>query len=141
MNILDIIFGPVASLVEKYVPSAADKEAFQLELEKLKQTTDLTQLAAQTDLSKAQLAVNQAEATTDAFRGGWRPFIGWICGVALAYDFLIQPLLSWASTAYWKVPVPPQLDLGTLIMVVSGMLGLGGMRSAERIQGVIPKGK
>jgi len=140
VNLLDVILGPVASIIEKYVPSAADKAAAQLEVLKLQQQDSFQQLDAQLKLAQAQTDINKAEATTDLFRGGWRPFVGWVCGIGLAYDFILQPLLSWGS-AIWHVPVPPQLDLGTLIPLLAGLLGLGTLRTTERIQGVIPKGK
>lgn len=142
MNVLDILLGPVTSLIEKYIPSAQDKAQAQLELIKLQQTADFQQLDAQLKLAQAQTDIDKTEATTDKFRGGWRPFIGWVCGVALAYDFIARPLLAWVTGLEWpKSPLPPELDLGTLIPLLAGILGLGTLRTTERINGVITKGK
>ncbi len=80
----------------------------------------------------AQLEVNKIEAANpNAWVSGWRPFVGWVCGGGLAFQFLIAPLLTWLS----GTQVPP-LDMGTLMTLLLGMLGLGGMRTAEKFKGV-----
>ena len=91
------------------------------------------------DMAKAQLAVDQAEASsTSLFKGGWRPFIGWVCGSGLVYEFLLRPLLPWfVSVIAAKTFAPmPDLDTGVLMNLVGGMLGLGAMRTYEKIAGV-----
>jgi hypothetical protein len=88
----------------------------------------------------AQLAVNTAEAASESlFVSGWRPFIGWVCGAAFAYSFLIQPFfafVSWATFAYSGEELPlstlPVLDLAMMMPVLMGMLGLGGLRTFEK---------
>ncbi len=80
--------------------------------------------------------INKVEAQhRSRFVAGWRPFIGWVCGSALAYNYLLHPLIVWAWTAWGDptVPVPPALSLGELMPVVLGMLGLGGYRMAEKM--------
>jgi len=143
MNILDVVLGPTfGKVIDKIFPDPALKQQAQLQLLQLHQAGEFKEIDAQLQINLAQSTTNTAEANSPSLlKGGWRPFIGWVCGVALLYDFLMQPLLSWASTAFWHCPIPPQLDIGTLITLVGGMLGLGGMRSAERINGVIPQGK
>lgn len=87
---------------------------------------------------ESQIAIhetNRAEAQHPSmFVAGWRPFIGWTCGFGLAYQFLAQPMLAWGS-GIWEIPVPPALDTGTLTTVLTGMLGLAGMRSFEAFKG------
>ena len=79
---------------------------------------------------KGQLAINQQEAAHKSlFVAGWRPFIGWICGFGLAYNVLINPILSTWFTM-------PPVDPGLLYPVLTGMLGLGAMRSWEKSRGV-----
>lgn len=108
-------------------------------------------LAAQTEVLKAQAelqgkildqvtaqtAVNQAEAASPKiFVAGWRPFIGWICGTGLGYDFVFRPIVN-GLVAIWRpalVPFQP-LDLSTLLPLLLGMLGLGTMRMYEKING------
>ena len=85
----------------------------------------------------AQAAINEKEAEhASIFVAGWRPGIGWICGAALAYHFVVQPLLVFA-VAVWApgMEPPPPLSLGELMPILLGLLGLGGMRTAERLSG------
>lgn len=96
------------------------------------------QLAAAVTLVQGQLAVNQAEATNPSiFVAGWRPFIGWVCGAALVYHYIARPMLPWLLALFGQpvVPIPP-LDMGDLITILLGMLGLGGLRTYEKKQGV-----
>jgi hypothetical protein len=81
-----------------------------------------------------QLAINQEEAKRESlFVSGWRPFIGWVCGSAFAYHFVLQPFLVFGlSAAGVELPALPDLDAATLMPVLLGMLGLGGMRSFEK---------
>ena len=87
---------------------------------------------------KMQAAVNAVEARhRSLFVAGWRPFIGWVCGVALAYQFLILPLISWIVTIAMDAPIyPPVVETGALYSVLLGMLGLGGLRTYEKAAGV-----
>lgn len=87
------------------------------------------------EINKAQLEVNKVEAGhTSIFVAGWRPFTGWVCSIALAYHFILQPLLTFVMYANGIEIVLPVFDMGTLTTVLLGMLGLGGMRSFEKIQ-------
>lgn len=85
-----------------------------------------------------QTEVNKIEAASDSlFKSGWRPFVGWVCGFALAYQFIARPLLSWVSL--WVAagaPTPPPLDMGDLLSILCGMLGLGYLRTTEKKHGV-----
>ena len=94
---------------------------------------------AQFQLQQAQIELNKVEAQQGTFRGGWRPFIGWVCGAALCYTFLLKPLLPWIlSIALAKtLPAMPSLDMGELLTLLGGMLGLGGFRMVERIKGKV----
>ncbi len=136
MNLVDIILGPVAGLIEKYVPSSADKAAAQLELLKLQQSSEFQALDAQVKIAQAQTDVNKAEASsTNVFIAGWRPAIGWVCGSGLAVQFLVGPLFTWIAALVGHPVAFPQLDMGTLLTLLAGMLGLGGLRTMEKLQG------
>lgn len=89
---------------------------------------------------KGQTDVNAVEAANASlFVSGWRPFIGWCCGVALAYQYVVTPIVMWlASMAHMTLPMPPKLD-DTLWQLVFAMLGLGGMRTYEKVMGVARK--
>ena len=83
----------------------------------------------------AQAEINKVEAaSSDPFRGGWRPAVGWVCVAGMGYTYLAAPLLTWASAAQgWATP--PTVDTFDLLIMLGGMLGFGGMRSFERIKG------
>jgi hypothetical protein len=85
-----------------------------------------------TQLLELQTKINEIEAThRTVFVAGWRPFIGWVCGVALAYNFVIRDLFIWALK---PEDVPPALQMEHLMTVLLGMLGLGGLRTYEKIK-------
>ena len=86
---------------------------------------------------KAQSDVNAVEAASaSVFVSGWRPFIGWTCGLALAYQFVLSPIFVWIGLcAGFHPPVPPKLD-DTLWQLVFAMLGMGGLRTLEKLKGV-----
>lgn len=135
MNLLGI--GTVIESVGKVASDliTTDKERIQLELEgrRIDQATDL-----------AQMEVNKVEAASSSvFVAGWRPAIGWIGAAAMAYQFVLYPLMVWAWTwaqAEGHVPAgvkpPPMLDTEALWVILSGMLGIAGMRTWEKGKGV-----
>lgn len=96
------------------------------------------QLAAAVALVQGQLAVNQSEAASPSvFVAGWRPFIGWVCGSALVFHYIIRPALPWVFTLFGKpMPPLPPLDMGDLLTILLGMLGLGSLRTFEKTKGV-----
>lgn len=83
------------------------------------------------ELVKVQSEINKMEAQhRSIFVAGWRPFIGWICGLALAYNFIIRDLIAWVSPDI----MPPAIQMDQLITILLGMLGLGGLRTFEKIK-------
>jgi hypothetical protein len=126
----------VGKIADKIWPDPTAKAAGLLELEKLRQTGELAQLAAETELAKGQLEINKIEAAnTNIFISGWRSFIGWVCGVAFAYHFIAQPLLVFmCAIGGYKVDLPV-FDMDALNTVLMGMLGLGGLRSFDKLKG------
>ena len=124
-------------LIDRLFPDPIQKAAAQLELVKLQQSGELAQLNADVTLSTAQAAINTEEAkSTNWFVSGWRPYIGWTCGTGLAFQFVVAPLATWGATLYGHPVVFPTLDMGTLVTLLFGMLGLGGMRTYEKLKGV-----
>tara|TARA_Y100000034_G_scaffold9926_1_gene10509 strand:+ start:1372 stop:1761 length:390 start_codon:yes stop_codon:yes gene_type:complete len=88
------------------------------------------EFAGELQLLVGQMEINKAEAAHKSiFVSGWRPFIGWVCGVGLLYNVLLSPILDVWFTM-------PEIDPGLLYPVLMGMLGLGGMRTAEKFKGV-----
>ena len=83
------------------------------------------------ELVKVQSEINKMEAQhRSIFVAGWRPFIGWICGLALAYNFIIRDLIAWVSPDI----MPPAIQMDQLITILLGLLGLGGLRTFEKIK-------
>jgi len=107
------------------------------ESEKAQMALLLAELQGEIDLAKWQQATNTAEASSSStFVAGWRPFIGWVCGSGLAMQFILFPLSTWVAQLFGKNVPMPNLDMGTLLTLLLGMLGLGGLRSYEKIKGV-----
>jgi len=96
------------------------------------------QMAAALALVQGQLEINKAEAASgSAFTSGWRPAIGWVCGAALAYTYLLYPLLIWAGVLWFPNIKPPVLgNDGMLYELLFGMLGMSGLRTFEKVKGV-----
>jgi len=95
----------------------------------------LAMLLADTQLAVAQTETNKIEAANESiFVCGWRPFIGWCCGLALAYHFILQPLLAFVFAAFNHPIVLPIFNMDALNTILMGMLGLGGMRTIEKLK-------
>lgn len=123
----------IAQLLDKVLPdpqAAADAKIRMLELA---QQGDLALLQAETQRAQGQIEVNKIEAQTDLFRGGWRPATGWCCVAGLSYQFILQPVLPWiVALCGAQVPPLPAIDNETLLVLLTGMLGLGGLRTFEK---------
>jgi holin (3TMs family) len=104
---------------------------------KLNQELSLALLNGELQPVLAQLAVNAKEAEHDSvFVAGWRPFVGWVCGGAFAYTFILQPFMVFTTVLFkWQAPPLPVLDMMPMLTVLGGMLGLGAMRSYEKVKG------
>lgn len=135
--IIDNVFNVGMKLIERFFPDPAAADAAKLELLRMQQAGELAQLSADTELAKGQLAVNQVEAANASLLvSGWRPFIGWCCGAAFAYKFVLAPAAAFALTAMGHPITLPVLDFTEMSTVLLGMLGLGAMRTTEKIKGV-----
>jgi hypothetical protein len=126
----------IGGVLEKVLPDPQAAADAKVKLLDLAQKGELAVLDAETKLALGQIEVNKTEAGTDMFRGGWRPATGWACVFGLIYQFLVQPLLPWLVTVLGgSVPPLPPIDNETLMVLLTGMLGLGGLRTFERIKG------
>lgn len=119
----------------KVDPNLAAQHA--ADLAKIQTDYETAVLNAASQQAIAQAATNTAEAgSKNFFVAGWRPWIGWVCGAGLATQFIIGPFATWIASLA-KHPIQfPSLDMGTLLTLLLGMLGLGGMRTYEKVQGV-----
>ena len=127
----------IGSVLEKVLPDPQAQADAKIKLLELAQKGDLAVLDAETKMALGQIEVNKTEAGTDMFRGGWRPATGWACVFGLVYQFIVQPILPWAVSMFGgSVPPLPPIDNETLMVLLTGMLGLGGMRSWEKAKGI-----
>lgn len=111
---------------------------FPNEDERRKAEADFLKMAMDGELKQviAQLQINAVEAAHPSiFVAGWRPFFGWAGGIGFIYSVMLQPLLAWYS-AIRGWPVPPTLNIDLLWVVITGMLGIGGMRTWEKNKGL-----
>lgn len=131
MGILNDLISPVSDLLTKVVPDTNQRAQLAHEI------ATMAENHAQ-EIALAQIAVNKAEAASGSvFVGGWRPFVGWTCGIALAYHFVGQPVILFAAAMLgFDLPTLPEFDMASLLTVLMGMLGLGGLRTFEKFKGV-----
>ena len=127
---LGSLVGPVTGLLDKFIE---DKDV------KNKLAHDLSTMAERhaQELAKGQLEVNKVEAAHKSlFVAGWRPAIGWICGLGMASNFILIPMANFILALTGSTILIPLLDTGEMMPVLMGMLGLGAMRTYEKKQGV-----
>jgi hypothetical protein len=127
--ILGSILDVGKTLLDRFVPDPQKKAEAEMELVRMAADGELKQVIA-------QLEINAREAAHPSiFVAGWRPFFGWAGGVGFLYATIAQPLLAWgAAVKGW--PAPPTLNLDLLWVVITGMLGIGGLRTFEKSKGV-----
>jgi hypothetical protein len=124
-------------VLDRVYPDPTQKAQIALELEKMRQSGEFREIDAELERSRQQTDVNKTEAaSTDRFVAGWRPFIGWVCGSALAWHYIGRPMADWVVLLTGAHAQIPAVDLGDLIVILLGMLGLGGLRTTEKIKGV-----
>ena len=123
---LEKLIDPISNILDKFV---ADKDLKQKLEHELK--TELHRA------NMAQIEVNKEEAKhRTVFVAGWRPFTGWVCASALAYHFILEPVLVFFLTLNGISIDLPQFDMGSLLTVLMGMLGLGSLRTYEKTKGL-----
>ena len=128
---IDKLIAPVTGLLDKFIPDADERAKLAHEI------ATMSDRHAQ-ELALAQISVNQAEAASGStFKGGWRPFIGWVCGFAFFYHFVGLPLALFViALTGTQIPPLPEFDMGTLLTVLGGMLGIGSLRTYEKQKGL-----
>jgi Holin of 3TMs, for gene-transfer release len=140
INPLSAVVDLGAKLIDNLIPDKNQATALKIKLLELQQSGDLAQLAADTDIARAQAVIDQNEANNKSiFVAGWRPFVGWVCGFALAYNLMLQPLLQFALVAsgvHFDITSLPKLDSTELTTILFGMLGLGAARTVEKVKGI-----
>ncbi len=127
----------ISDLLDRIIPEPAARARAKLELTKEENAQAMQQLQLAIQADQSQMQIDQQEAASpNVFVSGWRPFIGWVCGVAFAYHFVAQPLLAFIiDNAGGNVKLPT-FDMQELTTVLMGMLGLGSLRTIEKIKNV-----
>lgn len=141
MSIWDTVAAPIIAIINKVVPDKAAAAAAVASLQQLQMQGSLNEEMAQLQaVTGAQSDVDKVEATNPSlFVAGWRPMIGWVCGAALCSQYIARPLLQWGFTiAHQPLPALPGID-DNLWQLMFGMLGMGGLRTFEKIKGVATK--
>ena len=133
---LEAVINATGRVIDKIFPDPILKQEAMNKLEELKLQGDLRFLQADLQVAENQTKVNLAEATSGStYASSWRPTIGYICAIALAYNFIIYPLFVWVAALYAPEIKAPQLESGSLMELVIGMLGLAGFRTYEKVRG------
>lgn len=120
----------LGEILDRVIPDKAEAAKARLEMEaKL--------LEAATAQAGQQAAINQTEAASaNIFVAGWRPFIGWVCGAGLAWAFIVAPMATWLLAVLEIRQSLPRIEVEYLLELVVAMLGLGGLRTFEKLKGV-----
>ncbi len=129
-------FDPLSSILEvggkiidKIFPDKNEAEKAKVKMAELAMQGQLEELK----LLTGQLEINKAEAMHNSkWVAGWRPFIGWVCGSALAWHYIVMPFLVWALSIFSITTTMPALDMGELMTILLGILGLGAYRTYEK---------
>ena len=129
MNPLAAILGIGEKLIDKLFPDPTAKAAALLKLKELEQNGDLAVIAG-------QLEVNKIEAANpNLFVSGWRPGVGWTCAAALAMQMVVSPLIAWVALLAKRPVTLPVMETELLTTLLVGLLGLGGLRTVEKLNG------
>lgn len=136
-DIANAVLNVAGKVIDRVWPDPAQAADAKFKLLQLAQDGTLKQLMADTDLAKAQDAINQVEAGSKSlFVAGWRPFIGWCCGIVLGFNYIAAPLASWVAMLMGAHVSIPTLGFDQVQPILYGMLGLGAMRTVEKVKGI-----
>ena len=127
---LQALIGPVTDLLDKFIEDKDQKNSL------AHQIATMSQRHAQ-ELAKGQIEVNRVEAASNSmFVSGWRPAVGWVCVLGMAANFIVIPMTNFVLALFESPITIPLIDTATMMPVLMGMLGLGAMRSTEKIKKV-----
>jgi hypothetical protein len=121
------LFEVGSKVLDRVLPDPAQQAAAKLELLKLQQNGELAQITGQMEINKVEAA------SSSLFVSGWRPSVGWVCSAGFAVQFIVGPLAEWGAALAGHPVKFPQMDTGTMMPLLLGMLGLGGLRTAEKL--------
>ena len=130
MGIIDSVLSIGSTILDRVIPDTNARNAAKEELARAINEQDF-------QLALEQIKVNETEASSDnLFKSGWRPAIGWVCGIAFSLHFVFFPILDWFLVLFGHTAIVIPFDMSTLMTVLGGLLGLGGLRTFEKMKGV-----
>jgi hypothetical protein len=121
------------TIITRIFPDPAQRDAAQLALLKMQQDGDLAAITGQMEINKVEAG------SSSVFVAGWRPFAGWVCGIGLAYVSILEPIARLVATFVGYEGSFPAIDTTLTMQVLLGMLGMGGLRTLDKIKGVATK--
>lgn len=131
------VLGPLLNKLIGLIPDPQKRAEMELEISKLQQSTEFKQLDADLQVALAQAQINLEEAkSSDRFKSWWRPAAGWCCVLGLLGQFLVGPTLTWFMALIGHPTPFPQLDTPLLTTLLLGLLGLGTLRTVDKVRGV-----
>jgi hypothetical protein len=134
MPVWTLLIPAISQLFDKIIPDPQARANAKLALTQAENSAALQQLQLDLQAMQMQSDIDRQEAANNnLFIAGWRPFIGWVCGAAFAYHFIFQPLITYIMAACGHTFTLPTFDMQELSTVLMGMLGLGGLRTIEKI--------
>lgn len=126
----------LGSVLDRIFPDPTVAAAAKVQVMEMAQRGELAQLDAELKLATGQMEVNKAEAASgDAFSSRWRPFIGWVCGIGCAWNWIGLPIAVFAMAAIGHPVDLRPADISEMMPLLLGMLGIGGMRSFDKLKG------
>jgi hypothetical protein len=137
MGLSSILGGPlfdvIGKVIDRAIPDPVEKGKLQVELTKIADQA----AAREHEELMGQIEVNKTEAAHKSiFVAGWRPFIGWTAGAGVAWSFVVAPISEWVSRLIGWTGKMPELDSAQLMTLVLALLGMGGLRTYEKMKGV-----
>lgn len=127
----------LGNVLDKLFPDPAAANDAKLRIMEMAQKGELAQLDAEMKMATGQMEINKVEAANNSiFVAGWRPFVGWTCGAAFAFKFIGGPLMVFLAGLYGHVIVLPDMDFTEMSTILMGMLGIGALRTVEKVKGV-----
>lgn len=133
MDPISVLLDIGSKVIDRLWPDPAQAASAKLELIKLQQSGELAAMAGQLDINKVEAG------STSVFVSGWRPFIGWVCGAACAWNWIGLKVALFATAYFGHDLHMAPAELGEMMPVLLGMLGIGGLRTIEKINGVAAK--
>ena len=115
---VDSVFSGVTNIIDEVITSKEEKALLQIKMNELQTVTN-----------------NKNAENPSLFVSGWRPFIGWVCGSGIGFNFVIRPIMNYILLVFYPaVETMPSLDVSVLLSLITGMLGFAGLRTFEKIK-------